>query len=243
MNPANRQPPSLPDDMRIYVISDIHGCADLLDRALAAIDADIAKGRPDRLLHIMLGDYIDRGADTRLTLDVLLARSRRYPSVYLKGNHEDVLLGFLRDPGRLQDWRQFGGLQTLISYGLKPSLHPDAGEQLELARDFAAALPPEHKRLLEGLKPSYACGDYFFCHAGVRPGVALSEQREEDLLWIRDEFLNSDSDFGKFIIHGHTPVRQPDLRANRLNIDTGAYATGRLTVLRMEGITLEFLDI
>ena len=126
--------------MRIYVISDIHGCADVLDRALAAIDADIAQGRPDRLLHIMLGDYIDRGADTRLTLDVLLARSRRHPSVYLKGNHEDVLLGFLRDPTRLQDWRQFGGLQTLISYGLKPSLHPDGGEQLELARDFAAAL-------------------------------------------------------------------------------------------------------
>jgi serine/threonine protein phosphatase 1 len=172
----------------------------------------------------MLGDYIDRGADTRLTLDVLLARSRRHPSVYLKGNHEEVLLGFLRDPTRLQDWRQFGGLQTLISYGLNPSLHPDAGEQLELARHFAAALPPEHRRLLEGLKPSYACGDYFFCHAGVRPGVALEKQREEDLLWIRDEFLNSEADFGKFIIHGHTPVREPDLRANRLNIDTGAYA-------------------
>ena len=243
MKPANRRPPSLPDDLRVYAISDIHGCANLLDRALAAIDADIAKLRPDRVLHVMLGDYVDRGADTRLTLDVLLARSRSHPSVYLRGNHEDVLLGFLRDPTSLQDWRQFGGLQTLISYGLKPSLNPDHDEQLKLARAFASVLPAEHKRLLEGLKPSYTCGDYFFCHAGVRPGVALADQREEDLLWIREEFLSSEADFGKFIVHGHTPVLAPDLHENRLNIDTGAYATGRLTVLRMEGTALEFLDV
>ena len=242
MKPAHRRPPSLPAGLRVYAISDIHGCANLLDRALVAIDADIAKLKPDRVLHVMLGDYIDRGVDTRLTLEIMLARSRRHPSVYLKGNHEDVLLGFLHDPARLQDWRQFGGLQTLISYGLKPSLNPDRGEQLELARAFSSVLPAEHKRLLEGLKPSYACGDYFFCHAGVRPGIALADQREDDLLWIREEFLSSEADFGKFIVHGHTPVMAPDLHANRLNIDTGAYATGRLTVLRMEGTTLEFLD-
>jgi serine/threonine protein phosphatase 1 len=108
---------------------------------------------------------------------------------------------------------------------------------------LAAALPPDHKRFLEGLKPSFSCGDYFFVHAGVRPGIALDEQQEEDLLWIRDEFLASQVDFGKFIVHGHTPVKEPDLRPHRLNIDTGAYATGRLTLLRLEGSGLGFLDV
>ena len=172
-----------------------------------------------------------------------IGRARREAAVFLKGNHEDVLLAFLDDPMRLHDWRQFGGLQTLISYGLRPSLNPTGGEQLDLARAFAAALPPDHRQFLETLKPSFVCGDYFFAHAGVRPGVALEDQQEEDLLWIRDEFLSSKLDFGKFVIHGHTPVKEPDLRANRLNIDTGAYATGRLALLRIEGAELTFLDV
>ena len=235
--------PGLPDGLRIYAISDIHGCADLLERALQSIDVDLERGKIESSLCVFLGDYIDRGLDSRRTIDLLIDRSRLGPTVFLKGNHEDVLLGFLRDPSRLHDWRQFGGLQTLVSYGLRPTLSPSASEQLALARAFAAALPPDHKQFLEGLKPSFSCGDYFFVHAGVRPGVALDEQKEEDLLWIRDEFLTSRIDFGKFIIHGHTPVREPDLRANRLNIDTGAYATGRLTLLRLEGTELEFIDV
>jgi serine/threonine protein phosphatase 1 len=243
MKSTDGRRPSLPGGLRIYALSDIHGCADLLESAFHSIDIDLERGKIERVLHVFLGDYIDRGLDSRRTLDLLIERARRDNTVFLKGNHEDVLLGFLQDPTRLHDWRQFGGLQTLISYGLRPSLNPNGSEQLDLARAFAAALPPDHRRFLEGLKPSFSCGDYFFVHAGVRPGVALDKQEEEDLLWIRDEFLTSQADFGKFIIHGHTPVREPDLRPHRLNIDTGAYATGRLTLLRIEGAELKFLDV
>ncbi len=144
------------------------------------------------------------------------------------------------DPTVLQDWQRFGGLQTLISYGLRPSSDPGHREQIELARDLAAAVPAAHLAFLQGLRPCFTCGDFFFVHAGVRPGVALKDQQEKDLLWIRDEFLSSDRDFGKFVVHGHTPVREPDLRPNRLNIDTGAYASGRLTVLAIEGAEFYF---
>jgi serine/threonine protein phosphatase 1 len=243
MNPADRWRPSLPDGLRIYALSDIHGCADLLERAFQKIDSDLKHKRTERVLCVFLGDYIDRGLHSRRTLDLLIERARRGGTIFLKGNHEDVLLGFLKDPTRLHDWRQFGGLQTLISYGLRPPLNPNGSEQLDLVRAFAAALPPDHRFFLENLKPSFSCGDYFFVHAGVRPGVTLDEQEEEDLLWIRDEFLTSEVDFGKFIVHGHTPVREPDLRPHRVNIDTGAYATGRLTLLRLERAELEFLEV
>jgi len=218
MSSADRWRPSLPDGLRIYAVSDIHGCADLLERAFRSIDIDLQHNRAKHVLYVFLGDYIDRGLDSRRTLDLLIERARRDTMVFLKGNHEDVLLSFLQDPTRLHDWRQFGGLQTLVSYGLRPPLNPSASEQLDLAKAFAAALSPDHKS-------------------------SLDEQEEEDLLWIRDEFLTSELDIGKFIIHGHTPVREPDLRRYRLNIDTGAYATGRLTLLRLEGAEFEFLDV
>ena len=121
-----------------------------------------------------------------------------------------------------------------MSYGLTPSMRADAAEQLELAKALAAALPKHHREFLSRLSPSFSCGDFFFVHAGVKPGVPLEQQREEDMLWIRDEFLLCEDDFGKVIVHGHTPVREPDIRPNRINIDTGAYATGRLTCLIIE---------
>ena len=141
----------------------------------------------------------------------------------------------LRDPTRLEDWRQFGGLQTLISYGIQPTLNPDATERAELIKALTEIMPGDHLRFLQDLKPSFLCGDFFFVHAGVRPGIPLNEQREEDLLWIRNEFLDSEENFGKFIVHGHTPVPEPDVRPNRINIDTGAYATGNLTLLTIQG--------
>ena len=122
-----------------------------------------------------------------------------------------------------------------MSYGLQPSLNPDKAAQVKLIRTLRDVIPETHLRFLKSLKPSFACGDFFFVHAGVRPGVPLREQQETDLLWIRDEFLDSEMDFGKFIVHGHTPVREPDIRPNRINIDTGAYATGKLTLLTIQG--------
>jgi serine/threonine protein phosphatase 1 len=231
-------PPRLPEGMRIYAFGDIHGRADLLRQMFTEIDADLARSPVSRSIEVYLGDYIDRGPHSGHTLDLLIGRGRSRETVFLKGNHEAYFLELLRDPNKLDDWRQFGGLQTLMSYGLQPSLNPDATERIELISRLNEIVPAEHLAFLRGLQPSFACGDFFFVHAGVRPGIPLSQQHESDLLWIRNEFLDSEVNFGKFIVHGHTPVREPDIRKNRINIDTGAYATGNLTLLRIEGSSM-----
>jgi serine/threonine protein phosphatase 1 len=228
----------LPDGVRVYAISDIHGRADLLNQMFTVIDADLANMPARYPLEIYLGDYIDRGPESSRTLDLLIERSRNHQTVFLKGNHEASLFEVLRDPAKLQDWRQFGGLQTLTSYGLRPSINPGSAEQIELMKQLVEIMPDAHKRFLGRLRQQFTCGDFFFVHAGVRPGIPLGEQQEEDLLWIRDEFLQSEENFGKYIVHGHTPVREPDIRPNRINIDTGAYATSNLTLLSIEGSSM-----
>ena len=230
--------PTLPDGVRIYAISDIHGCAHLLDQMLRVIDADVAHSRPYHAIEVFMGDYIDRGPDSRSTLDLLIERSRRGNTVFLKGNHEAFLDNVFRDPGRMGSWFQVGGLETLMSYGLSPSANPDGDEQRELLRELSEVLPARHRDFLGRLRLSYSCGDFFFVHAGVRPGVRLAEQREEDLLWIREDFLQCKTRFSKYIVHGHTPVRSAEILANRANIDTGAYATGNLTLLSIQGSRL-----
>jgi len=231
---AKRRWPRLPDGMRIYAIGDVHGRVDLLDAAFARIDANLTRSAPDRVVHILLGDYVDRGPSSREVLDRLVERARAHHMICLKGNHESYLVEFLHDPSVLGDWRHFGGLETLRSYGLNPSANPSGVEEQRLANAFATALPGEHRQLLKKLGASFSCGDFFFAHAGVKPGIPLAQQSEHDLLWIRDDFLLSEQDFGKVIVHGHTPVLQPEFRPNRINIDTGAYATGRLTCLMIE---------
>ena len=230
--------PRLPEEIRIYALGDIHGCSDLLKKMFTVIDADLARNPVGRPIEVFLGDYIDRGPDSAHTLDLLIERSLHRETVFLKGNHEAYFLEVLRDPSKLEDWRQFGGLQTLMSYGIQPTLNPDAAEQADLIGALNEAVTGDHLSFLRGLKPSYVCGDFFFVHAGVRPGIPLNEQQEADLLWIRNEFLDSDENFGKFIVHGHTPVREPDIRPNRINIDTGAYATGNLTLLTIQGSSM-----
>jgi serine/threonine protein phosphatase 1 len=125
-----------------------------------------------------------------------------------------------------------------MSYGVTPTMNPTTEQQVELIEGLKRALPPEHLAFIEQLPTSFTCGDFFFVHAGVRPGVALDKQQDQDLLWIREEFLNSEERFGKYIVHGHTPVSAPDVRPNRINIDTGAYATGNLTLLTIQGDSL-----
>jgi serine/threonine protein phosphatase 1 len=226
--------PRLPDKVRIYAVGDVHGRADLLDQVLSRIDADLAAYPDCQPIQVFLGDYIDRGPSSRSVLDLLINRSRTHKIVCLKGNHETYVFEFLRNPAVLPDWRQLGGLETLMSYGLKPPVKADAADQLELAKALSASLPKDHRQFLRSLAPSFTCGDFFFVHAGVKPGIPLAQQREADLLWIRDDFLLCEDNFGKVIVHGHTPVREPDIRPNRINIDTGAYATGRLTCLIIE---------
>ena len=227
--------PRLPDGTRIYAFGDVHGRADLLQQMFTVIDVDLARNPVNRSIEVFLGDYIDRGPYSNLTLDLLIERSRRRETVCLKGNHEAYFLELLSDPSKLDGWQQFGGFQTMMSYGILPPPNPDKAERLELIRKFRKAIPERHLTFLQNLKTSFVCGDFFFVHAGVRPGIPLEEQHERDLLWIRDEFLDSKANFGKFIVHGHTPVKNPERRPNRMNIDTGAYATGKLTLLTIQG--------
>ncbi|WP_027581535.1 metallophosphoesterase family protein [Bradyrhizobium sp. Ai1a-2] len=230
--------PRLPDGVRVYAIGDVHGRADLLQSLLTVIDVDLDRSAPERAIQVFLGDYIDRGPQSRAVLDILIRRSQSHETVCLKGNHEVFLLDVLKDPAKLQDWRHYGGLLTLMSYGVTPTMNPTAEEQVEFIERLKHALPPEHLAFLEQLPTSFTCGDFFFVHAGVRPGVSLDRQNDQDLLWIREEFLNSEERFDKYIVHGHTPVSAPDVRPNRINIDTGAYATGNLTLLTIQGDSL-----
>jgi serine/threonine protein phosphatase 1 len=206
------------------------------------IHKDMTANPTARSLHVFVGDYIDRGPDSRQVIDRLIALARTHDCVFLKGNHEAVLLDFLQRPSALAEWRQYGGLETLMSYGLTPSINPDEKEQEALCLALNRALPDSHREFLAELRPSFSCGDLFFVHAGVRPGVALKKQHEEDLLWIRDEFLSHEGYHEKIIVHGHTPNPKPEICPNRINIDTGAYATGRLTCAIFEEDKVRFIE-
>ncbi len=229
---ALRPRPS-PGDV-VYAVGDIHGCSQLLAEALEKIDADVAARRLERATEVFIGDYIDRGPDSRGVIEALSQRGRSRTLVLLGGNHEAMLGQFLAKPATLPVFLQLGGLTTLLSYGVKPTGRLDESACERLAAEFKAALPANHRDVLAKLRYSFTSGDYFFVHAGVRPNVPLSQQGKRDLLWIRDDFLLWEESFEKFVVHGHTPVPQPDLRFNRANIDTGAVATGRLTVLAID---------
>lgn len=231
----------VPDGLTLYAIGDVHGRADLLSVLFDRIDVERAGGAAQNMIHVFLGDYVDRGPYSREVLDLLIERGSRFPSVFLKGNHESYLLEFLENPEIFADWRLYGGLDTALSYGLAPSLVPDKKERDLLAKSLNRALPEGHHQFLRDLQLSFTCGDFFFVHAGVRPGIPLDKQHEKDLLWIREDFLLCEGPYEKLIVHGHTPVMVPDIRSNRINIDTGAYATGRLTCLVLERGEMRFI--
>ena len=230
--------PSVPPDLRIYAVGDIHGRVDLLDELLGRIDADIAARPTARTVFVFLGDYIDRGTSSRETIDRLIELGAAHECVFLKGNHELIALKCLSNRTLFDQWMRLGGVETLMSYGVSPGQAATGKTIVELQSAFHHALPQAHLRFFRDLQPSFACGDFFFAHAGVRPGVDLSRQAENDLLWIRDDFLSSDEDFGKIIVHGHTPSLGVEIGPNRINIDTGAFATGRLTCLVIENSSL-----
>ena len=227
--------PRIAEDLRIYAVGDVHGRSDLLQRMLDAIDMTLVTHPVENVVQVFLGDYIDRGPNSREVIETLLARRRRHAMICLKGNHESYALAFLSDPTLWSEWRRIGGLNTLLSYGIQPTATDDPIEQLKIAEAFSDVLPESHRRFLLGLPLSFTCGDFFFAHAGARPGIPLAHQREQDLLWIRDDFLLHEEAFDKIVVHGHTPSKKVDIRSNRINIDTGAYATGRLTCLVLQG--------
>jgi len=231
------------DGVRIYAIGDVHGCSSLLERLLALIEAHVTAFPSRRPILVFLGDYIDRGPASREVIDQLIFLRKHREVIFLRGNHERYLIEFLKNPAILPKWFQYGGLDTLRSYGITPANHFDSKEQEFLATTLSLALSKHgHLEFFEQLESSFVCEDVFFVHAGVRPGVPLDQQREEDLLWIRDDFLHYQGCLGKIVVHGHTPVPHPEVCSNRINIDTGAYATGRLTCLILERDQMKFIS-
>ena len=238
-------PPRVPDDCRVYAVGDIHGRVDLLEALHDHILDDAAAATAGRKVLVYLGDYVDRGPWSFAVVDTLIeAPLEGFEIVHLKGNHEDFLLRFLEEENLEEAdlWFINGGDATLHSYKVPLLTLPFGLAELETARRaFLAALPPSHMTFFQGLKMFHVEGDYLFVHAGIKPGVPLDEQNEEDLLWIREEFLDSDAAFGHMVVHGHTPAAETDVRPNRIGIDTGAFYTDRLTCLVVEGESTRFL--
>lgn len=243
---AKRKPPrQTPADTRVYAVGDIHGCLVQLRALQEAIKED-AKGGPERLVVVYLGDFIDRGENSKGVIDHLLSSPMEgFEEVFLKGNHEDFLLKFLDDPGQAMAWLANGGSQTCLSYGFDPASPPDLVDDLLiwLHQEVSNRIPDDHLAFLKKLTLTHVEGGFFFCHAGVRPGLALEEQKEEDLLWIREPFLGSKANFEKLVVHGHTPTRQPDVRGNRIGIDTGACYGGKLTAMAIEKDDFRFIAV
>jgi serine/threonine protein phosphatase 1 len=237
---------SVPAGHAVYAVGDIHGRADLVEELLDRIAADAARHREDthRSL-IFLGDYIDRGATSRGVVERLLQDPLPgFLTVRLLGNHEEALLDFLEGRSDGLDWLSYGGLETLMSYGVPLRGYPDTAERAsELRAALAAAVPQGHVEFYRGCVLHHAVGDYVFVHAGVRPGISLENQHPADLLWIRDEFLRARSPLpGKVVVHGHTICDLPQDLGHRINVDTGAFVSGRLTCLVLRGTRRQFLS-
>lgn len=235
-----RKPAFAPDGKRIYAVGDVHGCADLLDLLLDKM-ADDGAGEPDARV-VFLGDYVDRGPDSKGVIDRLLDIQTSHPeTVFLKGNHEAVMLDFMSDPEKIPSWLKWGGDETLASYGV---LNANSRPGSELSAELNANMPPAHKRFLNGLTLTHAEGDYLFVHAGVKPGVALDNQREEDLLWIRKRFHEAPASKRpeQVVVHGHHPVKKPLDAGWRIDVDTGACWTDRLTAVVLEDDQRRFIS-
>ncbi|MQX35560.1 metallophosphoesterase family protein [Roseospira navarrensis] len=234
--------PRTPEGLRLYAIGDVHGRKDLLDRLHDRIRADIAR-HPDRTpVVIHLGDYVDRGPDSRGVVETLCGDP--FPGVEtlaLRGNHEDAMLAFLNDPIGASAWLGFGGVQTLTSYGVAVPADPGPEALAAMSRALGAALPDTHRAFLRSLLDYAERGDYLFVHAGIRPGVPLERQDRADLMYIREPFLSHRRPLGHMVVHGHHVGDGPVVKSNRIGIDTGAFATGCLTGLVLDGAERAFL--
>lgn len=229
-----------PADTRVYAVGDIHGCLDQLKVLQEGILQDAAESSAARKVVVYLGDYVDRGPDSRGVIDHLIEQPLEgFKSIHLMGNHEQFMLDFLRDSDVMRIWLLNGGDETLRSFDVNPFTGGPDGLQNALRE----ALTAKEQKFLRNLRLSHTEGDYHFVHAGVKPGVALDAQDPHDLLWIRDEFLGSKEDFGKIIVHGHSPRAKPEEPANRINVDTGAVYGGPLTAVVLEADARHFLQV
>jgi serine/threonine protein phosphatase 1 len=238
-----RKPPAGARGYRAYAVGDIHGRHDLLEELLAKIHADLQHRPADRTLLVFVGDLIDRGPGSAQVIERLRTYDRRgIRPVFILGNHEEVLLRILGGDGSLiSSWLRFGGLECLESYGVDPATlrARSAAELLEIVR---GAIPSAHADFLRSFVDSCRFGDYLFVHAGIRPGVPVEQQRQADLRWIREPFLLDETDHGFVVVHGHTISTAVEERPNRVGIDTGAYRSGVLTALVIEGSERRLID-
>jgi len=236
--------PSCPDGYRAYAIGDVHGRIDLLESLLAKIEADIASRDGRENIIIFLGDLIDRGPDSAAVVERLRTYSPGDATViFLSGNHEEVMLRVLEGEkgGLLADWLKFGGAESLQSYGIDPAAVATKSESAAL-KAIKAAVPQAHVDFLASFADTFRFGDYLFVHAGIRPGLGIADQAQADLRWIREPFLEDTADHGFVVVHGHTISSKVEERANRIGVDTGAYRTGILTALAIEGSARWFLN-
>jgi len=234
-----------PSGTRVYAVGDIHGRLDLLDEMHLLISDDADTAVPgQRKVVVYLGDYIDRGPHSRGVIDRLLANpmARDFETVYLRGNHEDIMLGFLDAGTRGTSWFRHGGRETLQSYGLDAP-HPSDERAFPAARKaLREELPAHHRAFLDATRLMHREADFLFVHAGIRPGVAIERQDPNDFMWIRHEFMDSEANFGVCVVHGHTIEARPAITEHRIGLDTGAYYTGVLSCAVLEDDVVRFLQ-
>lgn len=237
---------SAPPGEAIYAIGDVHGQLSLLEKLLDKIDSDVQTlPQGTKPVIVFLGDYIDRGLQSKQVIDLLIGeRLESYETIFIAGNHEEALLNFTSEPSFGARWASFGGAETLFSYGVTPPLRTNDNESdwVEAWKEFKTQIPDDHMRFFASLQHYHIRGDFIFVHAGLRPGVAFSDQKPQDMMWIRDRFLKDKAEFSKLVVHGHTPSRYPELDHRRMGLDTGAYSTGILTAARMMGLEIKIIS-
>jgi serine/threonine protein phosphatase 1 len=240
---SSKKRASGPADSRAYAIGDVHGRLDLLRDLLGSIERDNAGRGPAKTYLVMLGDLIDRGPDSCGVIEQLAGSPVPFARpIHLKGNHEEYLLDVLRgNDDSITHWLVYGGYECAESYGVTRGWMLNATPQ-EIGDKLRASVPAAHVRFLEEMHDSFRFGDYLFVHAGIRPGVPIAEQSSKDLRWIREGFLDDRTDHGLIVVHGHTIVDQPEQHANRIALDTGAYRSGTLTAIGLEGEERWFLS-
>ena len=231
---------AVPEGQRVYAVGDIHGRLDLFEKLIAMIEADDAARDPAETTVILLGDLIDRGPDSAGVVDAARAWGERRQVRAIAGNHEEMLLKSFHRVDTLRHFLRYGGRETVLSYPISGSLYEQMSHE-ELKAYLPELIPPEHIAYFEAMEDRVAIGDYLFVHAGIRPGVAIDDQKISDLRWIRETFIDDSRDHGVVVVHGHTICGEVEEMPNRIGIDTGAFMSGRLTALGLEGTSRWYL--
>ena len=237
-----RAPAAVPAGQRVYAVGDIHGRRDLFDAMAAAIDADDAARSPAETTVILLGDLVDRGPDSAGVISAARDWQARRKVRIIAGNHEEMFLQSFSRVDVLRRFLRYGGRETVLSYPVNAAEY-NAASLDEAQVLMRRAVPREDLSFMRSFEDRIMIGDYLFVHAGIEPGIAANEQSLSDLRWIREPFLSHEGDHGHIVVHGHTIFDQADICSNRIGIDTGAFASGLLTALCLEGQLRRLIEV